>query len=218
MDIKWFGQACFFIKTKTRKNEEVRIVIDPFSKEIGLKPPSLEADILLITHHHYDHNNTEAVGGDYFLIDQPGEYEVKNIFIKGVQSFHDSQQGKERGFNTIYVIEAYDEELRVCHLGDLGQKELTPEQLEALGEIDILLIPVGGVYTIDAKTAHKIVTQIEPKIVIPMHYALPKLKIQLDGVKPFLKLFAQEKIEPQARLTIKREKLPQEIQIVLLKP
>ena len=217
MEIRWFGQACFLIKT-AQNNQERKIVIDPYSFEIGIKPPKLEADILLITHQHYDHNNTKAVSGEYFLIDGPGEYEIKNIYIRGIHSFHDNQKGQDRGINTIYVIEPEAEGIRVCHLGDLGQKELSSEQIEAIGEVDVLLIPVGGIYTIDAEEAQKIITQIEPRIVIPMHYAIPKLNIKLDKVEKFLKVMGVGEVETQSKLIVKKDKLPTETKIIVLKP
>lgn len=192
-------------------------MIDPFDEAIGLKVPSAAADILLITHDHHDHNNKKAVKGSPFLIDGPGEYEVKDVFIQGIPAFHDDSHGKERGQNTIYTLET--EELRLCHLGDLGQKELTPEQLEKIGDIDILMIPVGGVYTIDAKEAVKIISQLEPRIVIPMHYAVPKLKIRLDGLDAFLKVMGRKTAEPLPKLLIKKKDLlAEETKIVVLAP
>lgn len=217
MQFFWYGQSCFQILIPKNKGEEISIVIDPFSEEIGLKLPKLEADILLVSHQHEDHNNISGISGDYFLINGPGEYEVKNIFIQGISSFHDDSDGKERGENTIYTIEA--EDLKICHLGDFGQKELTQEQLEAIGEIDVLMIPVGGVFTISAKEAAKIMSQLEPKITIPMHYWLPKLKIKLEGLDKFLKIFGIKSLEPTKKLSIKKKDLsPEEAKIVALKP
>ena len=217
MTIIWHGQSLFELTSSRGKNNQVNIVIDPFSQEVGLRLPKLEADIVLSTHEHYDHNNVKAVGGNYFLIEGPGEYEIREIFIQGIPAFHDDLQGKERGKTTIFTIEA--EELRLCHLGDLGQKELTPDQLEKIGEIDILMIPVGGNYTISGKEAVKIMSQIEPKIIIPMHYALPKLKVKLEGVEKFLKTMGIKKIEPVNKLTIKKkELLEEEAKIIVLKP
>lgn len=217
MNIFWFGQACFQITTSRNKEKEISIVIDPFSEDTGLKMPQLEADILLLTHQHPDHSNKKIISGNYFLISGPGEYETKNIFIQGIASFHDNSQGKERGENTIYTVEA--EELKICHLGDLGQKELTDEQLELIGDVDILMIPVGGIFTISAKEAVRIMSQIEPKIIIPMHYALPKLKIKLDGVDKFLKLLGIKKIEPLKKLSVKKKEIsPEEAKIILLEP
>ncbi len=205
MFITWFGQSFFEIKTKDNQNEEVCLVIDPFDGKTGLKIPILEPKILLITHPHSNHNNIAAIKGSPFLINEPGEYELKDIFIKGIFSFHDNSQGKERGINVIYKIEA--EGMGICHLGDLGQKELTSEQLEELGRVDVLLIPVGGVSTIDAQKAADIISQIEPKIVIPMHYQIPKLKLKLDGLDKFLKTMGKEKIEPQKKLKITTKNL-----------
>jgi len=217
MNIIWHGQSCFQIIASRVKNNQVSIVIDPFSEEIGLRVPKLEADILLITHRHQDHNNIKAVPGGSFLIEGPGEYEIKNVFIQGITSFHDNSQGKERGENTIYTIEV--EDLKICHLGDFGQKELTEEQLEKIGEVDILMIPVGGTYTISAKEAPKIMAQIEPKITIPMHYALPKLKVKLDPLDKFLKTFGIKNLEPVKKLSIKKKDLsPEEAKIVVLQP
>jgi len=218
MIIYWKGQSCFQIIATRGKNNQVSILIDPFDEKIGLKLPKvLEADILLITHNHEDHNNIKAVSKNPFLIAGPGEYDVKNIFIQGIPSFHDDSQGKERGENTIYIIDA--EDIRICHLGDLGQKELTDEQLEKIGEVDILMIPVGGIFTIAAKEAPKIMAQIEPRITIPMHYAVPNLKIaKLDSLDKFLKTLGIKSLEPLPKLSIKKKDiLPEEAKILVLK-
>lgn len=224
MNIIWKGQACFQINSSQGKNHEISIVIDPFDESTGLRIPKLEADVVLISHQHHDHNNFKAVAlpsgsaeKTPFLIDGPGEYEVKGIFVQGIPSFHDDSEGKERGANTIYIIEA--EDLRICHLGDLGQKELTPEQIEKIGEVDILMMPVGGVYTISAKEAVRVMSQIEPNITIPMHYAIPKLKVKLEGVDKFLKTMGLKSIVPIAKLSIKKKDItPEEAKIILLEP
>jgi len=240
MQIIWHGQSCFQILANQNKNGQISIIIDPFSEEIGLRIPKFEGDIILMTHNHYDHNNVKAVSAptsasEPFLISGPGEYEVKGVFIRGIHSlsaanprlagdetksqrpWHDEKQGKERGENTIYAIET--EDLKLCHLGDLGQKELTEEQLEKIGEVDILMIPVGGVYTISAKEAPKIMSQIEPKITIPMHYAIPRLKIKLESSDKFLKTFGIKNLEPMKKLSIKKKDISlEEAKIVILKP
>jgi L-ascorbate metabolism protein UlaG (beta-lactamase superfamily) len=216
MQIIWKGQSCFQIATQKTK-VLANIVIDPFSPEIGLRPPSAPADIVLVTHDHPDHNNIKAIAGSPFVVSGPGEYEIKEVYIQGIPCFHDSVEGKERGQNTIYVIDA--EDLRVCHLGDLGQKELTDEQLEKIGEIDILMIPVGGGPTISEKEAQKIMSQIEPKITIPMHYQIPKLKDKLEGVESFLKSLGIKSMAQEAKLSIKKKDiLPEEAKIVVLEP
>lgn len=214
MVISWYGQACFKIQSGERT-----IAIDPFAKTIGLTPPSIQADIVFVTHEHSDHNNVKAMKGEYFLVNGPGEYEVKGVKAKGIQSFHDNEQGLKRGLNTIYLIEL--EGIRVLHLGDLGQDLLDDQQVEEIGRVDILMIPVGGFFTIDAKQAVGIIQQLEPKIVIPMHYKVPKLTIpQLTGVSEFLKEFGGDDIEPQEKLVIKQKDFEQEeekTKVVVLK-
>jgi len=215
MNINWYGQSCFLITSSRGKGESINIVIDPFDESIGLRVPKMEANVLLITHDHRDHNNIKAVSGSPFLIDGPGEYEVKEVFIQGIQSYHDENSGKDRGVNTIYTIET--EDIRICHLGDLGQKELTSEQISQIGDVDILMIPVGGNFTISAKEAGKVMSQLEPSIVIPMHYSIPKLKIKLDPVDAFLKAVGVKKPETLSKLSIKKKDIvPEEAKIIVL--
>lgn len=218
MKITWAGQACFQISVANSKESQANIVIDPFEEKIGLKIPNFEADVLLVSHQHYDHNNVKGVKGSPFIIDGPGEYEIKGIFIQGIPSFHDDVGGKERGNNTIYVIEM--EQMRICHMGDFGQKQLTDEQLDKIGHVDILMIPVGGTYTISSAEAQKVIGQIEPRIVVPMHYQLPKLSIELDNVEKFLKAMGKTAVSAQEKLTIKASALPKEgeTQIIVLQP
>jgi L-ascorbate metabolism protein UlaG (beta-lactamase superfamily) len=215
--ITWAGQACFQVSVSNGKDHSANVVIDPFG-DIGLKTPNFEADILLITHGHEDHNNIKAIKGEPFIVNGPGEYEVKGVFIRGIDSFHDDVSGKERGKNTIYLFEA--EDMKFCHMGDIGQNQLTDEQLENIGPVDILMIPVGGSYTIDSSQAQKIIGQIEPKIVIPMHYSLPKLTVKIDGVEQFLKAMGKHAVVAQDKLTIKASALPKEGQteIMVLQP
>lgn len=216
--LTWAGQSCFQISVSNSRDHAADIVIDPFDEDFtGLKLPNLSADIALITHNHKDHNNIKDLKGDPFVIQGPGEYEVKEVFIQGIPSFHDDKGGKEKGQNTIYTIEA--EELRFCHLGDLGQKLLTDEQLEKIDKVDVLMIPVGGEYTIDSSAAQKIISQIEPKIVIPMHYALPKSKEKLDDVSKFLKTMGKPSITAQDKFIVKASTLPKDgMEIVVLVP
>ena len=216
MQIIWHGQACFQLIFSKKKEEKVTVVIDPFSTEIGLRLPKIEADILLVTHDHYDHSNIKAVSGNPFLIKGPGEYEIKGIFIQGIECFHDKSQGKERGKVTIFTIEG--EEMRLCHLGDFGQRELEAHQLEKIGNCDILMIPIGGIYTISAQEALKVISQIEPKILLPMHYQVPRLKIKLESLDKFLKVMGVKSPETLSKLTIKKRDLPaEEMKIQVLK-
>jgi len=160
-------------------------LIDPFSKEIGLKSPKIKDDIVLVSHDHDDHNNVDEINPEAFLINTPGEYEKKGIAIRGISSYHDKTEGKERGLNTIYVIKA--EDVTICHLGDLGQEKLDEKQVDEIGDIDILLVPVGGNYTINGKEAVGVIGQIEPKIIIPMHSKIKDLKVEIEGLEKFVK-------------------------------
>jgi L-ascorbate metabolism protein UlaG (beta-lactamase superfamily) len=215
--IYWAGQSCFQISFSNSRDHSADIVIDPYDESIGLKLPNLSADIVLVTHDHHDHNNVKGVKGTPFIINGSGEYEVKEVFIHGIPSFHDDKEGKERGQNTIYIIEA--EDLRFCHLGDLVQKQLTDEQLEKIDTVDVLMIPVGGNFTISSAEAQKVISQIEPKIVIPMHYNLPKLKMNLDDVAKFLKTMGKNSVVPQDKFAVKTSTLPKdEMEIVVLQP
>lgn len=201
MIINWYGQACFKIQSGS-----TTIAIDPFEKKLGLTPPKFEAQIVLITHEHFDHNNVKDIKGEPFVIDSPGEYEHMGVRIKGFFSYHDDKEGKERGINTIYKIQM--EDITLAHLGDLGQRQLTEQQLDALSEIDILMVPVGGTYTIDGTTAVEIINQIEPRIVIPMHYKVKGLGVKLDSVDDFLKEIGKTDVDKIEKLTIKRKNLP----------
>ncbi|MFC1645159.1 MBL fold metallo-hydrolase [Patescibacteria group bacterium] len=170
MNIQYYGHSCFKITTRPegRGAEEVVTFIDPFDKSIGIKPPQGQADIVFVSHtQHSDHNNVSSIKGEPVIIDTPGEFVVKGINIIGVDTFHDKEEGALRGRNTVFVIET--EGLRICHMGDIGT-EPTPDQLERIGEVDILMIPIGGNFTIDGKEASKLVHKIEPKLIIPMHF------------------------------------------------
>lgn len=202
MNITWYGQSCFRLESK-----DVRVLIDPFSKELGLKIPRFNETIVLSTHDHYDHNNVKDLTPETFVITGPGEYEKSGVQIVGILSYHDNAQGADRGLNTIYVIKM--EDITICHLGDLGQHELTDEQIEIIGGVDILMVPVGGVYTIEGKEAAAVVKQIEPKIIIPMHYKVPGLAVKLEGPEDFLKEVGIKPEEVEV-LKISAKTLPQE--------
>jgi len=202
MIINWYGHSCFRLEAK-----DISVLLDPFNKEIGLRAPRIKDNLILVSHQHPDHNNVADANPEAFIIDGPGEYEKQGIYVRGIQSYHDKAEGKERGLNTIYVIKA--EDINICHLGDLGQDKLTDDQIEDLGDIDILMVPVGGKYTLDAKEAAVVVGQIEPKIIIPMHYKLPDLKLDIEGPEKFLKEIGltPEKVD---KLKIAKKTLPTE--------
>ena len=215
MKIEWIGHSCF----KISLNGGTIILTDPFSPEIGLAFPKTTADIITISHNHFDHNFTKGIlnsrGAEPFKISGPGEYEVAGVKILGISTFHDKSQGKERGKNTIYQISA--EEINLLHLGDLGTV-LDDETLKKLDEIDVLFVPIGGKFTIDASEASEVIGQIEPKIVIPMHYKVRGLKIEIDDLEPFKKEQGLSDIRPKPSLAISKNRLPEEPEIVVLKP
>lgn len=218
MEIIWAGQACFRLRGKSAV-----VVTDPFDpKMLGFSLPKLAADIVTVSHEHGDHNKADAVdkmgeGQGVKVLCGPGEYEVKGVTLRGVASWHDSAQGSQRGANTIFVADL--DNVRIAHLGDLGQQKLTEDQLAEIGNVDILLIPVGGFYTIDARNAAEIVAQIEPKIVIPMHYKIPEMGEELAGklapVDDFVKALGLV-AKNMPTYVAKVETLPQEMELVIL--
>lgn len=215
MNLIWHGQSCFSIKSKDKI-----IVIDPFDKKIGLKQPRLKADILLVSHGHSDHAETSIVKkahDDLKIINEPGEYEFGGIYIQAILAYHDAKQGKELGETLMFTVRA--EDMVVAHLGDLGQLELSEDQLEELNGVDILLVPVGGVYTIDGHQAAKIISQVDPRIVIPMHYNISGKASKIKDASIFLAEEGAKGIEPKDELKIEKKNLPvEEREAVVLKP
>lgn len=211
MDIYWYGQAMFKIKGKT-----ATLIIDPFNPQFtGLKfPKEASAEIVLSTHNHEDHNYLAGVSGNPLIINGPGEYEVLQVNVTGLPACHDSNGGTDKGKITIYHI--LMDGINLVHLGDLGEN-LSENQLNQISQTDILMIPVGGHATISFKAAARIITELEPAIVLPMHYSLPGLKFELDPVEPFLKeMGADGDVQPQTKLTINKDKLPEETTVILL--
>lgn len=212
MNITWYGQSCFKIQSK-----ELALITDPFDKKIGLRPPYGAADIVTISHNHSDHNNYKAIKNNPFVIDGAGEYEIKKIFIKGINSCHDNEEGKRRGFNVIYKISI--EGVNFCHLGDFGQDTLKNGQLEKIGQVDVLFIPIGGIFTIDWKAASAIINQIEPRIIIPMHYKIPGLSgewSKMDAAEKFCKERGVSTKDAVNKFSFKKKDLPQEEEKVVL--
>jgi len=211
MEIIWLGQACFRIRTT-----HGIVITDPYPPDIGYTMGKQNARMVTVSHNHPDHSYTQGVTGEFRVVDRPGEYEVSGILVIGISTFHDNEQGKQRGKNTIYLIETDD--VSICHLGDLGQV-LTTRQIDDLGPIDILMLPVGGQTTINASQAVEIVRQIEPKVVIPMHYKTPDLKLnnlEFDTVDRFLTELGHPGITPQPKLSITKSSMPEIMQVVLL--
>ena len=217
MNIQYYGHSCFKITTKPagRGQEEVTIFLDPFDKAVGLRPPQGSADVVLVSHNHHDHNNVEALKGEPRALDIPGEYSLSGVNILGIESFHDDKGGEERGRNTIFLLES--EDLKICHLGDLGC-DLTSKQLDKIDGVDVLMIPIGGKYTLDGEGAVNIIKKIEPSIVIPMHYKMNGSTIKdIDDEKKFCNEIGNCPAEKVSKLNIKKKDLEgKSMEVVLM--
>jgi len=208
MDISWLGHSCFRIRGR-----ETTIITDPYSPTLGYSLGKPTAHIVTVSHQHPGHAYVQGIGGEPRLVTGPGEYEIGGVLLIGIATFHDGEKGGKRGKNTAYLIEL--DEISVCHLGDLGHV-LTAEQVEELDNVDVLLLPVGGVSTINAPMAAEIVRQLEPKVVIPMHYQTEALNRELEPVARFLKEIGVEQVTPQPKLALTRSSLPANTQVFLL--
>ena len=209
MDVTWLGHGCFRLRGRA-----AAAVTDPYPPAIGLKLQRLDANLVTVSHEHENHNYTQVMR-DAYEIRGPGEYEVAGISVIGVPAYHDSEKGAKHGRNTIYLIEIDD--VRVCHLGDLGHL-LDDAEAEAISAPDVLLVPVGGRTTINAAQAAGVVRQLEPRYVVPMHYAIPGLKLELDPLDRFLKEMAVAASEPQPKLSVQASSGEYETKVIVLDP
>ncbi len=211
--VRWLGHACFAIYGK-----DLTIVTDPHNgTDIGLRPPDVKADIVLVSHGHYDHvDGIELVSKPNTKVFDSfeGETEYKGVKIIGIRAFHDKSYGEIRGENYIYVFDI--DGMRFCHLGDLGHI-LENEQLEKIKNIEVLFVPVGGVFTIDAEEAREVVNQIKPNIVIPMHYKIPKLNVPIRGVDEFIRSQKNVEVLETDTVELTKENLPKETRVIVLK-
>ena len=187
MIITPLGHSCFLLQESTGTT----VITDPYSSDIGITLPPVTADVVTVSHSHYDHNNVKAVGGDPMIIDKPGMHDVKGVQIFGLNTYHDELNGEKRGSNVIFNIRM--DGVNVCHLGDVGHGP-SPMMIEAISPVDILLIPVGGNYTIDAEVAKEYVDRLMPNVIIPMHYKTDDVDIDIDGVDAFLDYFDKDDI------------------------
>jgi len=213
MEITHLGHSSFKIRGKS-----ATVVTDPFSPEmIGLKFPKVEANIVTVSHQHEDHNCAANVSGAPIVVAGPGEYEISGVKIIGVGTYHDEMQGAKRGRNTIYHIEM--DGLSIVHTGDLGHK-LEEKEMEFLDGVDILMVAVGGFYTIGPEEAAYLVSKLEPAIIIPMHYKEKKgnqtFYADLASVDEFLTQMGKGSVTPVPKLNITKDKLPAESTIVIL--
>jgi L-ascorbate metabolism protein UlaG (beta-lactamase superfamily) len=208
MDITWYGHSCFRLSERG-----VTIVCDPPSDDMGYERPRIRADVVTISHDHPGHNSRIGFRGGPLFFDGPGEYEVKGVFITGITTYHDGRSGTARGRNTVFLFDF--DGVTVCHLGDLGHVP-SQSQVEALSDVDVLLIPVGGVHTIDASRATEVISLIEPRLVVPMHYKTPLEKAKLQTVDKFLKEMGLDPTPLQPELKVTKSSLPEETQVILL--
>ena len=208
MEISWLGHSCFRIKGK-----QTTVITDPYSPTLGYSLGKPTAHIVTVSHQHPGHSYTEGIGGEPRPVTGPGEYEISGVLIIGINTFHDAEGGIKRGKNTVYLIEV--DEIAICHLGDLGHV-LTAEQVEEIDNVDVLLLPVGGVSTINAPMAAEVVRQLEPKVVIPMHYKTRALKWELEPVDRFLKEIGVKQVNSQPKLSFTKPSLPDSMQVFLL--
>ncbi len=211
MKIKYLGHASFLITS----DAGIKIITDPYETGGGLSYGEIKesADIVTVSHDHFDHNNVVAVPGNPQVV--RGTAEVKGMEFKSISTYHDEAQGGQRGKNTVLCFEV--DGIKVCHLGDLGH-QLSGGQVSEIGSVDVLLIPVGGYYTIDARVATAVSNQLKPKVVIPMHYKTSKCDFPIAGVEPFLQGKKEAKQSDASEVEIKAEELPPTTQIIVLKP
>ena len=212
MKIKWLGHACFLIASE----KGPRVITDPYNVGGGLSygPIKESADVVIITHDHLDHNNAKAVAGAE-VVKGPGTKKAKGIEFLGLTTHHDEKGGRERGENTLFCFTL--DELRVCHLGDLG-RPLSDAEAKQIGKVDVLFIPVGGFYTLDARGASGVVDQLGPGVVIPMHYKTPRLGWSIAGVEPFLQGKPRVRQVKGSEVELEADQLPPAQEIVVLEP
>lgn len=207
MKIQWLGHSCFALTLSGGKT----IITDPFGSEVGYPSPGIPADIVTVSHQHFDHSAVKTVPGKPTVIETEGRHELEDVVVTGFPSFHDEAGGSKRGPNIIFLIEA--EGLRVCHLGDLGHT-LEPWQAKKIGPPDVLLVPVGGFYTIGPDGAAQVVDLLKPRYVIPMHYKTDYIDFPIETPEPFLKNYPGYKKE--AGLVVTWNSLPEKTETVLL--
>jgi len=208
LDVTWLGQSCFRLRGRN-----AAVVTDPYPPALGPRL-KLDGDLVTVSHGHENHSHVQSVK-DARVIDGPGEYEVSGITILGLPTFHDASTGAEHGRNTVFVIELDD--VRVCHLGDLGHP-LDDRALEVIGNVDVLLVPVGGGCALDGAKAAEVVRQLEPRYVVPMHYGHPSIRTELAPVDRFLKEMGVAEAEAQTKLAVQASSSEAETKVVVLEP
>jgi L-ascorbate metabolism protein UlaG (beta-lactamase superfamily) len=210
MEITWYGHSCFRL---TERNFAT-VVTDPFDhKAVGYDALKLKAEIVTVSHEAPGHSNTDVVKGTTHVLTGAGEFEIGGVFITAVQTAGGGKKTKDKTRNTLYVFD-YDG-ITVAHMGDL-QETPTQSEVEALGTINVLLLPVGGGGSLNAAKAAEVVSMLEPNLVVPMHYSTPNAKISLDSLNKFLKEMGLSKVEAQPSLKVTRSGLPDETKVTVL--
>ncbi|UCG82794.1 MAG: MBL fold metallo-hydrolase [Dehalococcoidia bacterium] len=211
MKIKWLGHSSFLITA----GNGTRIIADPFGDYPGLSynPIRETSEVVIISHDHGDHKGAK-IKGDHKVVTGAGRKEIAGIEIDGLNSYHDTSKGSERGANTVFCVTV--DGMRICHMGDLGH-DLSESEIAGIGRVDILMIPVGGFYTIDAGTASAICDRIRPRVVFPMHYRTDKCAFPITGVDDFLEGKSDVKKVDTSEVELTSESLPAKTQIVVLK-
>ena len=211
MRIVWHGHACFEV------HDKLTVVMDPHDgKSLGIKPPAVKADIVLVSHDHFDHNCTRVLKGDFTVVREPGRHDVKGVKILGIEAAHDEQGGLKRGKVVMFKFQLGGVEF--CHCGDLGQT-LSPKQLESLGKIDVLFLPVGNVFTINANQAQRLVSVLRPAVAVPMHYRYGGLSLSIQPVEPFLEAAPKDMVRRVGNeVEFVKEELPEETEIWVFSP
>ena len=181
MKLRWYGHSCFALASADGRT----LVTDPFDESVGYPLPRIDADFVTVSHDHFDHNALSSLGRVGHVLSQPGDFRLDGLSGRAVSAFHDAEQGKKRGKNLLFLFEM--DGLRVLHLGDLGHP-LGPEQIASLGRVDLLLIPVGGFYTIDARQAFDLWRALRPQLCVPMHYKTPRIGFPIADESEFLAL------------------------------
>ena len=211
MEITWYGQTCFRLSERGLAT----VMTDPYPPEVGLTLPRPRAHVVTVSYDDPQCRYASGVRGPFKLLDGPGEYEIGDVFITGISTFADNQRGASRGLNTIFTFHFGD--LTVCHLGRLGHVP-TQSQVEDLGTVDILLVPVGGSETLSPAQASEVISLFEPGIVVPMYYKIQGLQVKLGTLSRFLKEMGLEKVDSQEMLKVSQSSLSKETPVVVLEP
>lgn len=207
-EIKWFGHACFRLRSR-----DATILTDPVPRSLGYRVERQRADIVTISHDHPGHNALDIVNGEVKLVTGPGEYEMNDVFITGIRTYHDGKRGAERGRNTAYLFEL--EDIVICHLGDLGHT-LTEAQVESMSTVDVLIVPVGGGTVLEPAQAVEVIAQLEPKAIIPMQYRTATGDAEREPLERFLKEMGVAEVTPRDKYVVRAADLGETAEVVVL--